>query len=107
MRSCLTQILQGAGPAGAFIAILSGVTAKYGISGLQVATLMAGVILVVLGIAKLVRVIKFIPQPVIVAYGCTKLDVEAKFAQLALAGPSQMLGRRRWPAASYGRGRWR
>jgi len=60
--------LQIAGPTGAFIAILSGVTAKYGISGLQVATLMAGVMLLLMGIAKLGAVIKFIPAPVIVGF---------------------------------------
>src|SRR3977135_3089764 len=41
--------VQIAGPTGAFIAVLSGVTAKYGIAGLQIATFMAGAILVVMG----------------------------------------------------------
>ena len=60
--------LQIAGPTGAFIAILSGVTARYGIAGLQVATLMAGVMLVLMGLARLGGVIKFIPAPVIVGF---------------------------------------
>jgi sulfate permease, SulP family len=60
--------LQIAGPTGAFIAILSGITAKYGIAGLQIATLMAGVMLLLMGIAKLGGVIKFIPAPVIVGF---------------------------------------
>jgi len=60
--------LQIAGPTGAFIVILSGITAKYGISGLQVATLMAGLILIALGAARLGTVIKFIPDPVIVGF---------------------------------------
>jgi SulP family sulfate permease len=60
--------LQVAGPTGAFIAILSGITAKYGIDGLQVATLMAGVILALMGIARLGAVIKFIPAPVVVGF---------------------------------------
>ena len=60
--------LQIAGPTGAFIAILSAVTAKYGIGGLQVATLMAGVILVLMGTARMGGVIKFIPAPVIVGF---------------------------------------
>ncbi len=60
-----TQI---AGPTGAFIAILAGITAKYGIDGLQVATLMAGTMLVLMGFAKLGGVIKFIPAPVIVGF---------------------------------------
>jgi SulP family sulfate permease len=60
--------LQIAGPTGAFIAILAGVTAKYGIGGLQVATLMAGLMLVMMGIARRGGVIKFIPAPVIVGF---------------------------------------
>ncbi|MGE0311503.1 MAG: SulP family inorganic anion transporter [Lautropia sp.] len=60
--------LQIAGPTGAFIAILAGVTAKYGIAGLQVATLMAGVILLLMGLARMGGVIKFIPAPVIVGF---------------------------------------
>src|SRR5688572_18954598 len=60
--------LQIAGPTGAFIVILAGITAKYGIDGLQIATLMAGVILFVLGIARLGNIIKFIPDPVVVGF---------------------------------------
>ena len=60
--------LQIAGPTGAFIAILAGVTAKYGIAGLQVATLMAGVMLLLMGVARLGGIIKFIPAPVIVGF---------------------------------------
>ena len=60
--------VQIAGPTGAFIAVLSGVTAKYGIAGLQIATLMAGAVLVVMGLLRLGAVIKFIPAPVIVGF---------------------------------------
>ncbi|MBK8959735.1 MAG: sulfate permease [Proteobacteria bacterium] len=60
--------VQIAGPTGAFIAILSGITAKYGIDGLQIATLMAGVMLMLMGIARMGGVIKFIPAPVIVGF---------------------------------------
>ena len=60
--------VQIAGPTGAFIAVLSGVTAKYGIAGLQVATIMAGAILVLMGLLRLGAVIKFIPAPVIVGF---------------------------------------
>ena len=60
--------LQIAGPTGAFIVILSGITAKYGIDGLQIATLMAGVILVLFGLTRFGSVIKFIPAPVIVGF---------------------------------------
>ncbi|MBI2779253.1 MAG: STAS domain-containing protein [Gammaproteobacteria bacterium] len=60
--------VQIAGPTGAFIVILFGISAKYGIDGLQIATLMAGVILVVMGMAKLGGIIKFIPSPVVVGF---------------------------------------
>lgn len=60
--------VQIAGPTGAFVAILAGVTAKYGIEGLQLATLMAGLMLVAMGLTKMGAVIKFIPAPVIVGF---------------------------------------
>jgi len=60
--------VQIAGPTGAFIAILSGITANYGIGGLQVATLMAGAMLLAMGLARMGGVIKFIPAPVIVGF---------------------------------------
>ena len=60
--------MQISGPTGAFIAVLAGITAQYGIWGLQIATLMAGFILLAMGFAKLGSVIKFIPSPVIVGF---------------------------------------
>ncbi|HEX6398776.1 MAG TPA: SulP family inorganic anion transporter [Steroidobacteraceae bacterium] len=60
--------VQISGPTGAFIAVLAGITAQYGIAGLQAATLMAGAILLILGIARLGGVIRFIPNPVIVGF---------------------------------------
>jgi SulP family sulfate permease len=60
--------LQIAGPTGAFIVILSGITATHGIDGLQIATLMAGVMLLLLGVGRLGAIIKFIPDPVIVGF---------------------------------------
>lgn len=60
--------LQIAGPTGAFIVILAGVTAKYGVDGLQLATLMAGMILLAMGLTKLGGVVKFIPAPVITGF---------------------------------------
>jgi len=60
--------LQIAGPTGAFVAILAGVTAKYGIPGLETATFMAGTILVLMGVAKMGVFIRFIPAPVIVGF---------------------------------------
>jgi SulP family sulfate permease len=60
--------VQIAGPTGAFIVILAGVTARYGIDGLQIATMMAGVMLLLLGVARLGALLKFIPDPVIVGF---------------------------------------
>jgi SulP family sulfate permease len=60
--------VQISGPTGAFIAVLSIITAQHGIAGLQIATLMAGVILVAFGLARLGAVIKYIPNPVIVGF---------------------------------------
>lgn len=60
--------LQIAGPTGAFIVILADITAKYGIAGLQTATLMAGVILLFLGLIRMGGILKFIPDPVIVGF---------------------------------------
>jgi SulP family sulfate permease len=60
--------VQISGPTGAFIAVLAGITAQYGVAGLQAATLMAGFILLVLGLARLGGVIRFIPSPVIVGF---------------------------------------
>lgn len=65
---CGGSRVQIAGPTAAFIVILANITAQYGMSGLQVATLMAGVILLVMGFIKLGTVIKFIPEPVIVGF---------------------------------------
>lgn len=60
--------VQIAGPTGAFIVILSGIVAEHGVVGLQIATLMAGGILLLLGFARMGAVIKFIPTPVIVGF---------------------------------------
>jgi SulP family sulfate permease len=59
---------QVSGPTGAFIAVLAVITAQHGIAGLQIATLMAGIILLVMGATKLGSVIKYIPDPVIVGF---------------------------------------
>lgn len=60
--------VQIGGPTGAFVVIVYGIVQKYGIDGLVVATIMAGVILIVLGVARLGAAIKFIPHPVVVGF---------------------------------------
>jgi len=60
--------LQITGPTGAFIAILAGITATYGVQGLQVATFMAGIMLLLMGLFRLGGVVRFIPAPVIIGF---------------------------------------
>ena len=60
--------VQIGGPTGAFVVIVYGIVQKYGIDGLTVATLIAGVLLVIMGLAKLGSIIKFIPHPLITGF---------------------------------------
>ncbi|HYJ13505.1 MAG TPA: SulP family inorganic anion transporter [Thermomicrobiales bacterium] len=60
--------LQIAGPTGAFVVILASIVNTHGIEGLQLATMMAGVILVLMGIFRLGVILRFIPAPVIVGF---------------------------------------
>ena len=60
--------VQIGGPTGAFIVIVYGVVQQYGETGLLVATFMAGVLLVAMGLFKLGAVIRFIPYPVVVGF---------------------------------------
>ena len=60
--------VQIAGPTGAFVVILCSITQKYGFTGLQLATLMAGVFLLFMGLFRLGSIIKYIPEPVIVGF---------------------------------------
>lgn len=60
--------LQISGPTGAFVVILAGITAEHGIAGLQLATLMAGAILLLFGLARMGAILKFIPEPVITGF---------------------------------------
>jgi sulfate permease, SulP family len=60
--------VQIAGPTGAFIVILAEVTRRHGVDGLQIATIMAGILLIVFGVLRLGTVIKYIPDSVIVGF---------------------------------------
>jgi len=57
-----------AGPTGAFIIILYGIVQQYGIDGLLISTLMAGVILIIFGFLKLGNLLKYFPHPLIVGF---------------------------------------
>lgn len=60
--------VQIGGPTGAFIVIIYGIVQEYGETGLMVATLIAGLLLVLMGVFKLGTVIKFIPYPIVVGF---------------------------------------
>ena len=60
--------VQIGGPTGAFIVIVYGIIQQYGIQGLTIATLMAGVFLILLGVLRLGTIIKYIPYPIVVGF---------------------------------------
>ncbi|MDR0698820.1 MAG: sulfate permease [Tannerella sp.] len=60
--------VQIGGPTGAFIIIVYGIIQNFGIEGLVIATFLAGILLVLMGILKLGTVIKFIPYPIVVGF---------------------------------------
>ncbi len=65
LGGCTVQI---GGPTGAFIVIVYGIIQQFGMTGLAIATLLAGIILILMGVLKLGTVIKFIPFPIIVGF---------------------------------------
>ena len=60
--------VQIGGPTGAFIIIIYGIIQKYGFEGLTIATLMAGLFLVLFGLLRLGTIIKYIPYPIVVGF---------------------------------------
>src|SRR5690554_1402874 len=60
--------VQIGGPTGAFIVIVYSIVEQYGVQGLAIATVMAGLILVFMGFMKLGSIIKFVPYPIIVGF---------------------------------------
>jgi SulP family sulfate permease len=60
--------VQIGGPTGAFIVIVYGIIQRYGETGLLVATIMAGILLILLGVFKLGTIIKYIPYPIVVGF---------------------------------------
>ena len=65
LGGCNVQI---GGPTGAFIVIVYGIIAKFGFEGLAIATFIAGIIILLIGLLKLGTVIKFIPYPIVVGF---------------------------------------
>jgi sulfate permease, SulP family len=60
--------VQIGGPTGAFVVVVAGIIGKYGVSGLYVCTMMAGVMLVLLGGTKSGSAVRFIPRPVVIGF---------------------------------------
>ena len=59
---------QVSGPTGAFVVVVAGIVAKYGVEGLFVCTIIAGVLLVILGLTGLGTAVKFLPRSVVVGF---------------------------------------
>src|SRR5215471_625487 len=60
--------MQIGGPTGAFVVIVAGIVAKFGVHGLALVTLMAGAMLVLMGLTGLGSAVKFIPRPVTIGF---------------------------------------
>jgi sulfate permease, SulP family len=56
------------GPTGAFVVVVAGIVSRYGIDGLSLCTLMAGAMLVILGLTGLGAIVKFLPRPVVIGF---------------------------------------
>jgi sulfate permease, SulP family len=96
------------GPTGAFVVIIFGILARYGPNGLLVCTLMAGVLLVLLGVTGLGVAVKFIPRPVIVGFTngiailIASTQIKDFFGLRTGPIPGDFLGRMRVLASSAG-----
>src|SRR5947207_7204630 len=69
----LTSALGGSttaigGPTGAFVVVVAGIIARYGVDGLYMCTMMAGGILLAMGISGIGSAVKFIPRPVVIGF---------------------------------------
>ncbi len=60
--------VQIGGPTGAFVVVVSGIVAEYGVDGLFMCTMMAGVMLVVMGLTGIGTAVRFIPRPVVIGF---------------------------------------
>src|SRR5436190_10164804 len=104
--------VQIGGPTGAFVVIVAGIIAKFGVSGLLIVTVMAGAILIVMGLTGLGTAVKFIPRPVIVGFtnGIAMLIASTQikdFLGLQISSaPSEFLARMGVLAASISTIQW-
>jgi len=86
------------GPTGAFVVVVSGIIGKYGMDGLLMCTLMAGVMLMILGLTGLGTAVKYIPRPVVIGFtnGIAVLIASTQikdFFGLKVTTPGDFLGR--------------
>src|SRR6185369_12949548 len=112
--------VQIGGPTGAFVVIVYGIIAKYGLDNLLICTVMAGVILLVMGITRMGAMVKFIPYPVTMGFTCgiavlifstqikdflgLKLEtVPADFVE-KMKALGENIGAAQWPAAALALG---
>lgn len=94
------------GPTGAFVVVVAGIVAKYGIDGLFMCTMMAGVLLFVMGATGLGAAVKFIPRPVVLGFTngiailIASTQIKDFFGLTAEKVPGDFLGRMRVLAAA-------
>lgn len=62
------SMVQIGGPTGAFVVVVSGIVTQYGVTGLYVCTLMAGVMMIVMGLTGTGTAVKFIPRPIVIGF---------------------------------------
>ncbi len=89
------------GPTGAFVVVVAGIVATYGLDGLFMCTLMAGVILILLGLTGLGTAVKYIPRPVVIGFTngigvlIASTQIRDFFGLTTPAVPGDFLGRAR------------
>jgi len=105
VTGCLISALGGSmvqigGPTGAFVVVVSGIIAKYGVDGLFMCTMMAGVLLVIMGLTGTGTAVRFIPRPVVtgftggIAITIASTQLQDFFGiQLPSAAPGDFIGR--------------
>ena len=86
------------GPTGAFVVVVAGIVAQYGVDGLFMCTLMAGVILVIMGVTGTGTAVKYIPRPVVIGFtnGIALVIISTQlrdFLGLTVDVPGEFIGR--------------
>ena len=96
--------VQIGGPTGAFVVVVSGIIAQYGVDGLFMCTMMAGVVLVVMGLTGSGTAVRFIPRPVVIGFtnGIALVIASTQikdFFGITLQGPVPGSWSRGWPSS--------